>query len=269
MKLTSAFIVLLFVSATSVAQTDSITGRTSILVDSAMTVISRPRLESQAYQLNDNGICRHRLVKNTGALIGAGLLTFGVLMLLPEETTLWDKEDLKWSSMTEEWHDNVTSGPVWDDDDFFFNWITHPYCGAVFYMGARGAGYKILPSFLYSATMSTFFWEYGIEAFAEVPSIQDLVITPTVGSLLGEGFFSAKKSIKRNGDRLLGKKWLGITAMWLMDPLNQLVDLLEGPRCKNVFTASAMYLPSGGTGIYNVSFKLNFGRGYKTRSLSF
>ncbi|WP_422121346.1 DUF3943 domain-containing protein [Photobacterium damselae] len=26
--------------------------------------------------------------------------------------------------------------------------------------------------------MSTVYWEYGVEAFAEVPSIQDLVVTP-------------------------------------------------------------------------------------------
>ncbi|MFZ2890098.1 DUF3943 domain-containing protein, partial [Sulfuricurvum sp.] len=52
---------------------------------------------------------------------------------------------------------------------------------------ARNDGLSIGESAAFSTLMSTFFWEYGYEAFAEVPSIQDLIFTPLVGSLFGEG----------------------------------------------------------------------------------
>ena len=50
------------------------------------------------------------------------------------------------------WKDNVSEGPVKDEDDFFLNYITHPYWGAVYYMSARSAGANIFYSFLYSNT---------------------------------------------------------------------------------------------------------------------
>ncbi|WP_203249645.1 MULTISPECIES: DUF3943 domain-containing protein [Cysteiniphilum] len=68
-----------------------------------------------------------------------------------------------------------------------YQYIGHPYAGAIYYMAARDSGFGEFESFLYSAFISTFFWEYGVEAFAEVPSIQDLIVTPVDGWLLGVG----------------------------------------------------------------------------------
>lgn len=72
--------------------------------------------------------------------------------------------------------------------------------------------------------MSTFFWEYGVEAFAEIPSWQDLFITPIMGSAFGEGFFYAKKSILKNDSRVLNSRFLGKTTLFLMDPFNTILD---------------------------------------------
>ena len=68
----------------------------------------------------------------------------------------------------ETWWDNVKTPPVWDDDHWTTNYITHPYWGAAYYIRARERGFGKLASFGYSALLSTLF-EYGAEAFFEVP----------------------------------------------------------------------------------------------------
>ena len=115
-----------------------------------------------------------RLSYDTAMYVGATVIAFGVLYAMPESVTNWDKEAMKENGITYKWKQNVKAGPVWDDDDWVLNWITHPYSGGVYYMTARSSGFNMFESFLYSAFMSTFFWEYGIEAFAEIPSKQDL-----------------------------------------------------------------------------------------------
>ncbi|HSD07731.1 DUF3943 domain-containing protein [Flavobacterium sp.] len=165
-----------------------------------------------------------RLGYDSAMYVGAAIAAFGILYAMPESVTNWDKEDMKENGIFHKWKENVKAGPVWDEDDWVLNYITHPYCGGIYYMTARSSGFNIFESFLYSAFMSTFFWEYGIEAFAEIPSKQDLIITPVLGSVVGEGFFYAKKSILRNDHRVLKSKFLGYTSLALMDPFNTLLD---------------------------------------------
>ncbi|WP_348797294.1 DUF3943 domain-containing protein [Flavobacterium adhaerens] len=165
-----------------------------------------------------------RLGLGSSMYLGAAVISFGILWALPESVSNWDKEEIKEKGILWKWKENVKAGPVWDDDDWVLNYITHPYSGGVYYMTARSSGFTILESFGYSAIMSTFFWEYGIEAFAEVPSIQDLIITPVLGSVVGEGFFYAKKSILRHDRRVLKSRFLGYTSLLLIDPFNTLLD---------------------------------------------
>lgn len=165
-----------------------------------------------------------RLGYDTAMFLGATVIAFGVLYAMPESVTNWDKEAMKENGIAYKWKQNVKAGPVWDEDDWVLNWITHPYSGGVYYMTARSSGFNMLESFLYSAFMSTCFWEYGIEAFAEIPSKQDLIITPVIGSVIGEGFFYAKKSILRHDRKVLKSKFLGYTSLLLMDPFNTLLD---------------------------------------------
>jgi len=165
-----------------------------------------------------------RLGYDSAMYVGATVVAFGVLWVMPESVTNWDKEAMKEKGILWKWKENVKAGPVWDEDDWVLNWITHPYCGGVYYMTARSSGFTVLESFGYSAIMSTFFWEYGIEAFAEIPSIQDLIITPVVGSAVGEGFFYAKKSILKHDKKVLKSRALGITTLFLIDPFNTILD---------------------------------------------
>lgn len=165
-----------------------------------------------------------KLTINTGLFIGTTVVVFGILYVLPESATQWDKEQMKKEGITQKWKSNVKKGPVIDNDNFFFNYVTHPWCGAGYYMTARSCGFKWYESFGYSVFMSTCFWEYGVEAFAEIPSVQDIIITPVVGSVFGEGCFYAKKSIIRHDKKILKSKILGLAALFCMDPFNTVVD---------------------------------------------
>jgi hypothetical protein len=165
-----------------------------------------------------------RLGYNTTLYVGAAIVIFGVLWVSPESFSHWDKESIKQNGIFWKWKQNVNDGPVMDHDSFFINYVTHPYSGAVYFMTARSSGFTFLESFGYSAIMSTFFWEYGIEAFAEIPSIQDLISTPILGSAMGEGFFYAKKSILRHDKRVLKSRFLGKTTLFLIDPFNSILN---------------------------------------------
>lgn len=165
-----------------------------------------------------------RLAYDTGLFGATTVVVFCFFWVLPESITNWDKEDMKENGITYKWKQNVKAGPVWDSDNFFLNFIAHPYAGAVYYMTARSSGFNMFESFMYSALVSTFLWEYGVEAFAEVPSWQDLFVTPIVGSMFGEGFFYLKKAIIKNDSRVLNSRFLGKTTIFLMDPFNTVLD---------------------------------------------
>ncbi|NVO99480.1 DUF3943 domain-containing protein, partial [Photobacterium damselae subsp. damselae] len=106
-----------------------------------------------------NGEDKARLWSQTQSIIGYGLGVAGFLALLPSDFTNWDKSD---DRLLEKWYDNVTEGPVWDRDVWYINYIGHPYFGGVYYQVARKSGYRQWDSFLYSALMSTVYWEYGV-----------------------------------------------------------------------------------------------------------
>jgi len=182
-------------------------------------------------QINDTIVAYPSLTRdyrklgyNTSLVLGTTIVAYGVLWSLPESFTQWDKEEMKKNGFGAKWKENVKAGPVIDEDNFFLNYVMHPYFGGVYYMTARSNGFNIFESFTYSAIMSTFFWEYGIEAFAEIPSVQDLIVTPVLGSVVGEGFFYAKKSILKNNSKILNSRFLGKTSLFLMDPLNTIMD---------------------------------------------
>jgi hypothetical protein len=185
-----------------------------------------------------------RLGMNFTVYVGAALISYGVLWILPESVTGWDKESMRNGEMFKRWKENVSAGPMWDNDDFYLNWIMHPWIGGIYYMSARGSGFKAWESFTFSFLMSTFFWEFGIEAFAEVPSWQDIIITPTLGSLLGEGFFIAKKKIIRNEKKVLNSKVLGGISLFIIDPINMVVDGF-GYNSKKKMKITSAVMPVG------------------------
>ncbi len=165
----------------------------------------------------------------TYTILGLSVATVGLMTLLPESITKWDEEDRDMSKLGSKWKDNVSSGPVWDRDEHFLNYVMHPYFGGVYYTAARHAGYNEFESFLYSATMSTFFWEYGVEAFAEIPSWQDLFITPFFGAVVGEMMLTAEQDIVANGGEVMGSETVGDVFSIL--PQSSRTHSLLGIRC--------------------------------------
>lgn len=179
---------------------------------------------NQKYLVYDPVRDPRRLLYNTGLFMGTALASFGLLWVLPESFTNWNKEEMLEYGMFNRWKDNVRAGPVWDEDGIFLNWVIHPWAGAVYFMSARGSGFNKWESFAYSAIMSTLFWEYGVEAFAEIPSWQDLIVTPILGSIIGEQFFRWKGNVIRNDKKVLNSKILGGISLFFMDPFNLLLD---------------------------------------------
>ncbi|GAK84556.1 ubiquitin-protein ligase [Vibrio ponticus] len=162
------------------------------------------------------------LKEQTYTILGLSVVTVGLMTLLPESVTKWDDDDRSFSNLGKKWKDNVSEGPVWDRDQHFLNYIMHPYFGGVYYTAARHAGYDEFDSFLYSAFLSTFFWEYGVEAFAEVPSWQDLFITPFFGSVVGELMFEAEQDIVAGGGEVWGSKSMGSVTLFFLNPVGHI-----------------------------------------------
>ena len=127
---------------------------------------------------------------------GAELFGITVLMLSPKEVTGWSAD---WTQ--DAWRNvkrSLSTAPVWDDDDWQLNYIGHPIAGSFYYNSLRSQNASIFHSFLF-ATAQSCIWEYFIEATAEKPSIQDLIVTPIVGSILGESAHRLTMNMRRNG----------------------------------------------------------------------
>ncbi len=210
-----------------------------------------------------------RLWVNTSVLVGGGVATMVILEALPKESTAWNKTEDAKVSMWKRWVRNVCDGPVWDGDNVIFNYVLHPYAGAAYYMSARSCGFNCWGSFVYCFAISTVFWEYGFEAFNEIPSVQDLIITPVIGSLVGEGFYILKRRIVDHGYRLLGSRVLGYVAAFFLDPVNEVIGYFRGDQkkyynrdgrttAKPHLTGGFNILPQKGGVNVNISLTYNF-----------
>jgi hypothetical protein len=121
--------------------------------------------------------------RDTYYFLGYQFAVIGVLYLMPTSVTNWNRDE----DHLAKWWDNVTH-PTWDDDAFYINYLLHPYWGATYYVRGRERNLSRWQSFGYSTLLSTLY-EYGAEALFEKPSYQDLIVTPVLGSLLGEFVF--------------------------------------------------------------------------------
>ncbi len=193
-----------------------------------VSLLHSEQIPPSFYSLEDMGTINKEkyLLSSMGVLIVGSIAGLGLLYLMPSSFTNWDKNDIAndFSKVGKKWKRNVSLAPVVDSDDIFLNWVTHPYWGAVYYMQPRIVGYDWTQSAIYSFVISSFFWEYGVEAFAEVPSWQDLIITPAFGAILGELFYRSTRYIENNNMTLLNSKFLGYTAAIFMDPFRVILQ---------------------------------------------
>ncbi len=157
----------------------------------------------------------------------AMIAAVGALVMMPESISKWDMDALNETSLGDRWVENVTTKPIWDQDEWAINYIGHPISGAAYYAMARNDGFDIFESALYSTMMSTFFWEYGYESFAETPSIQDLIFTPLLGSFLGEGMHILEGKLDKNEGKIWGFKGLGSFSYFWLDPMGSMAGGLS------------------------------------------
>ena len=173
--------------------------------------------ETQAYKsvLENRAPDWDGIWRDSGVLFGAQAVAAGITLLAPESVSGWSAEEKRNSFKK---YGNNFVHPVLDKDKFYINYILHPYWGATYYTRARERGFDKSSSFVYSTLMSALY-EFGSECFYEKPSIQDLIVTPVAGSLLGAYLFEPwRESIKRKQEL----RWYDHAALVATDPIGVL-----------------------------------------------
>jgi hypothetical protein len=167
----------------------------------------------------ESGPDRKGLRRDTWFFLGYQWITIGLLYAAPESVSGWADEQKENYDLSV-WYDNVTH-PQLDSDDWYINYIVHPYWGGAYYVRARERGYTDRQAFWYSFLLSCLY-EFGAEALFEEVSIQDFFVTPIVGTWVGRYFVRVRKDIRERelelGYRSRRDKWV-----WsLTDPLGAL-----------------------------------------------
>ena len=144
-----------------------------------------------------------RMFSKGAVLIGgAELVLMASMLAMPKSFTGWHEDFLEVG--VNNFVDAYQEAPSWDEDHWYHNYLGHPYAGSVYYNTVRCQGASPAQSFLFSTAMSVW-WEYGVEAIAEHPSTQDLLVTPITGAILGEIVHQMTLAMKYGGASLMQK----------------------------------------------------------------
>jgi hypothetical protein len=138
--------------------------------------------------------------------------------------------DLGWDRGS--WRRKLTfQALAFDNNVFDTNATSHPKAGISYYLIGRGNNFSLPESLLLSIGASAV-WEYGVE-YREVPSVNDLIITPLCGMSIGEPLYQFSRFFARSADGLVVDSLAG-----LLSPINALNDLIDGdddkPRAAKV-----------------------------------
>lgn len=162
------------------------------------------------------------ILRDTGYLLGYQALAFGVLYVSPESISRWSPEQKRNYDFSKYW--NNVRYPEIDEDEFWINYVAHPYCGAAYFLDARGRGFGPWGSLVYSFVASGIY-EFGAEAFAEPASIQDIFVTPLGGALVGMAVEGYWRGLLAKGE---SRAWWDSLALFLIDPLGRTNRALDG-----------------------------------------
>ena len=168
------------------------------------------------------------LKKDTAYFMGYQFAIIGVLWIAPVSISGWTDETKEDFSI-QQYKDNV-SQIVWDKDDWWINYILHPYWGGVYYVRAQERGFGPVGSFWYSAMLSAIY-EFGAEALFEEPSIQDLITTPGAGYFVGKYFMEVRADIQKKpaGELSTTDKFILV----MTDPMGAMNNKIDGWFGKN------------------------------------
>jgi hypothetical protein len=154
---------------------------------------------------NQHSSLRKKMLRGELIIGSTELLGMGILILLPKKITKWDDNWMQKAKRN--FKRSWTLAPIWDKDDWGFNYVGHPGAGYMYYNAVRSQNASVFSSFVFSTVQSTF-WEYVVEGIAERPSIQDLIITPVGGIILGEATHKITLRMRRNGFNFFEKAFV-------------------------------------------------------------
>ena len=155
----------------------------------------------------------NKIIRGTLYVVGYNIAIGAYLLIAPEYVNKWNKkEKFRIESIGNQYRKSFTSPPVWDKDLWIVNYIGHPYQGSYYYNAIRSQGASVLQSAVFCLSQSLL-WEYGWEAGMEQPSIQDLILTPITGILIGELVHIATIKMSKNGFR-----WYEFALVCLINP---------------------------------------------------
>jgi len=155
----------------------------------------------------------NKMIRGTGYALGYNAVIMTALILSPEYISQWNrKEVFTATAMREQYVKTFTTAPVKDNDLAVINYIGHPYQGSFYFNATRSQGARFWQASL-STILQSVLWEYVWEGGLEQPSIQDLVITPLGGILLGELSHRATLAMRKNGFQ-----WYEIIATCIINP---------------------------------------------------
>lgn len=197
------------------------------LFSPAKTTAVEPEFQ-QIHLRNEGATFGRKAVRGSALCFGTEMISTAILFLEPESVSQWDmSEALKWSHIKDQYRKSYTLPPVIDKDILIINYVGHPYQGAYYYNAVRSQNATKWQSALFSLA-HTLLWEYGLEAGFEQPSIQDLLVTPTTGVILGELIHRATVRMGKNG-----YSWYEKTFICLLNPMFALNNGFNTNRSKN------------------------------------
>lgn len=148
---------------------------------------------------HSNATMGNKILRGLRYSIGLNLTLASFLLIAPDNITMWGRSDkFKLSVIKSQYISSFTKPPVIDPDHWYVNYVGHPYQGAYYYNTMRSQGAGMLESAVFCFAQSCL-WEYVWEGGMEQPSIQDLIVTPILGSAVGELSHIATVKMAKNG----------------------------------------------------------------------
>lgn len=177
------------------------------------------------------------LWRDTGYFFGYQFFIIATLYVMPESVSAWSDEQKEEYNFAK-WRHNITH-PRWDPDDWYINYILHPYWGMTYYIRGRERGLSKSGAFWYSFGLSSLY-EFGLEALFEPVSYQDVIVTPGIGSLIGLYAEELRRDIKSQREFGFWDKTL-LIATDPLGTLNTLVDDLLGTGVQSDLQLQTFY----------------------------
>jgi hypothetical protein len=153
-------------------------------------------ISKRIFLRNEQAPFGRKVLLGSGEVLGYNVLITSLLFVLPRQISNW--RNITAADVRQQYRRSFTRPPVVDGDVWYINYIGHPYQGACYYNALRSQGGKFWQAGLFSLGHSLI-WEYAAEGGLEQPSIQDLIVTPIAGSLLGELIHFGTIRMSRNG----------------------------------------------------------------------